>query len=132
MITHEIAADDEGISVRVYDAPANGWRILFVQRDGAIGKYLDKDQAQAGTEIYDRADKTALFDAEMNVYIESAQTGKALGQCGLPSLVRFGEEEHLLYATFILSEDFIRHSSLLIIAFRDRNTICSSGWNLQN
>jgi hypothetical protein len=97
MVAHE---DDEGISV--YDAPASGWRTLFVQRDGAIAKYTDKGQAQAGTEICDRADKAALFDAEMNVYVESAQTGKALGQCGLPSLVRFGEEEHLLYATFIL------------------------------
>lgn len=132
MLAHEIIADDEEVGVRIYDAPANGWRILFVQRDGVIARYTDKNKARAGVEIYDHADKTALFDAEMNVYAESAQTGKVLSQCGLSSLVRFGESEHFLYATFTLPEDFIRSSGLRIIGFSDQITIYSAGWDNEN
>jgi len=132
MLAHEIIEDDEEMSVRIYDAPANGWRILFVQRDGVIARYTDKGKAMAGMEIYDRAEKAALFDAEMDAYVESAQTGKALSQCGLSSLVRFGESEHFLYATFTLPEDFIRRSGLMIIGFRDQITIYSAGWDITN
>ncbi len=132
MLAHEIIEDDEEMSVRIYDAPANGWRILFVQRDGVIAKYTNKDKARAGMEIYDRADKAALFDAEMNVYAESAQTGKTLSQCGLSSFVRFGEPEHFLYATFTLPEDFVKRSGLMIIGFRDQITIYSAGWDIPN
>ncbi|MGE0116198.1 MAG: hypothetical protein AB7T07_15110 [Steroidobacteraceae bacterium] len=132
MVAHEIIEDDEEVSVRIYDAPANGWRILFVQRDDVISRYTNKDKARAGIEIYDRADKAALFDAEMNVYAKSAQTGKALSQCGLSSLVRFGESEHFVYATFTLPEDFIRRSGLMIIGFRDQITIYSAGWDIPN
>ncbi|MBS1789696.1 MAG: hypothetical protein JST85_18370 [Acidobacteria bacterium] len=132
MLAHEIIADDEEMSVRIYDAPANGWRILFVQRDGVIAKYTDKDKARDGIEIYDRSDKAALFDAEMNVYAESTQTGKALSQCGLSSLVRFGELKHFLYATFTLPEEFIRRSGLMVIGFKDQTTIYSAGWDVQN
>jgi hypothetical protein len=132
MVTHEIIADDKEVSVRSYDAPANGWRILFVEQDGVIAKYTDKDKARDGVEIYDRADKAALFDAEMNVYVESAHTGKALSQCGLSSLVRFGESEHFLYATFTLPEDFIRCSRLMVIGFKDQLTIYSAGWDIQD
>lgn len=132
MVAHEIIADDKEVSVRIHDAPANGWRILFVQRDDVISRYTNKDKARAGIEIYDRADKAALFDAEMNIYVESAQTGKALSQCGLSSLVRFGESEHFLYATFALPEDFIRRSGLMIIGFRVQITIYSAGWDIPN
>jgi len=132
MLAHEIIEDDEGMGVRIYDAPANGWRILFVQRDEVIARYTDKDKAKADIAIYDRADKAALFDAEMNIYAESARTGKALSQCGLSSLVRFGEPEHFFYATFTLPEDFIRRSGLMVIGFKDQLTIYSAGWDTPN
>jgi hypothetical protein len=37
-----------------------------------------------GVRIYDRSDKTVLFEAELEVYLHAARTGIALGGCGLP------------------------------------------------
>ncbi len=132
LVKHEIISDGEGLSVRIYDAPASGWRILFVQKDGAIARYTSKDHALAGVGIYDRSDKTALFDAEIEVYLASARTGRALGECGLSSVVRFGEPDHFVYATFTLPEDLIRRSELKIIGYQGQEPIYSAGWELAN
>lgn len=107
MVEHEILPNCDGYSVRIYDAPAYGWRILFRQKEGAIGAYTTHEDATAGVQIYDCSDKTVLFEAELEVYLRSARTGIALDGCGLPSLVRFGEPDHWTFATFTLSEDFI-------------------------
>ena len=131
MVKHKIVPNRDGYSVRVYDAPAGGWRILFEQKEGAIGTYTTYDDAKAGVRVYDRSDKTILFEAELDVYIQSARTGMALDGCGLPSLVRFGDPDHCVYATFILSEDFIiRQSALKIIGYRGEETVYSAGWDL--
>jgi len=132
MVNHEIIPDGEELSVRIYDAPAGGWRLLFVQKDGAIARYTRKDQALAGVQIYDRSDKAALFDAEMEVYLASAHTGRPLGECGLSSVVRFGEPDHHVYATFTLPEDFIRRSGLKIIGYKGQEPIYSAGWEIPN
>lgn len=118
MVRYEVLSESEELSVRIYDAPAFGWRILFVEEDGSITRYACKDHALAGIGIYDRSDKATLHDAEVEVYLEAARTGKALDQCGLPSLVRFDDTDHLLYATFTLPEDFIRQSELKIIGYQ--------------
>jgi len=130
MVKHEIIPDGEELSVRIYDAPASGWRMLFVQKDGAIARYTHKDQALTGMGIYDCSDKTALCDAEIEVYLASARTGRPLGECGLSSVVRFGEPDHHVYATFTLSEDFIRRSSLMIIGYKDEEPFYSAGWEI--
>jgi hypothetical protein len=117
--------------VRIYDAPAGGWRILFGQTEGAIGTYTTYDDAMEGVRIYDRSDKTVLFEAELDVYLQAARTGIALVGCGLPSLVRFGEPDHYAYATFTLSEDFIiKQSALKIIGYRGEEPVYSAGWDL--
>jgi len=128
MAEHRIIPDDDELNVRVYDAPACGWRILFVERDGEIGRYLHREQALAGIRVYDLADKAALFEAELGVYIESVRTGKALSDCGLPALVRFGDHDPFSYATFSLPEGFIRKSELKIIGYRGEEQIHSAGW----
>lgn len=132
LVKHEIIPDGEELSVRIYDAPAGGWRLLFVQKDGAIARYTRKDHALAGVGIYDCSDKTALCDAEIEVYLASARTGRPLGECGLSSVVRFGEPDHFVYATFTLPEDFIRRSSLMIIGYKGRESIYSAGWEITN
>jgi len=128
MVRYEILSENEELSVRIYDAPACGWRILFVERDGSITKYVRRDHALAGIEIYDHPDKTSLFEAEIEVYLDAARTGKALGECGLPSLVRFEDMGHYTYATFTLPEDFIRQSELKIIGYKREEAIHSAGW----
>ena len=130
MIEHEIVQNSGGFSVRIYDAPADGWRIVFGQTEGAIGAYTTYDDAMAGVQVYDRSDKTVLLEAELDVYLQSARTGIALGGCGLPSLVRFGEPDHCAYATFIMSEGFIRKSALKIIGHRGEEPVYSAGWDL--
>ncbi|MCI0663874.1 MAG: hypothetical protein L0220_22690 [Acidobacteria bacterium] len=131
MVKHEIIPTRDGYSVRIYDAPACGWRILFAQKEGAIGTYTTYDDAKAGVRLYDRSDKTVLFEAELEVYLRSARTGIALDGCGLPSLVRFGEPDHCAYATFILPEDFIiKQSDLKIIGYRGKEPVYSAGWDL--
>lgn len=131
MVEHEIIPDGDGFSVRIYDAPAYGWRILFGQKEGAIGAYTTYEDATAGVQIYDRSDKTVLFEAELEVYLQSARTGIALDGCGLPSLVRFGEPTHWTYATFTLAEDFIvKQSVLKIIGYKGGEPVYSAGWSL--
>lgn len=128
MVEHKIMPDEDELNVRVYDAPAFGWRILFVERDGEIGRYLHREHALAGIRIYDLADKAALFEAELGVYLEAARAGKTLDGCGLSALVRFGGLDQHPYATFILPEDFIRKSELKIIGYRGEKQIYSAGW----
>ena len=130
MVEHEIVQNGDGFSVRIYDAPAGGWRILFEQKEGAIGTYTAYDDAMAGVRVYDRSDKTVLFEAELDVYRQAARTGIALGGCGLPSLVRFGDADHCAYAAFILAEEFIRKSALKIIGYRGEGPVYSAGWDL--
>lgn len=131
MVKHEIVPNGDGLSVRIYDAPAGGWRILFGQTEGAIGTYTTYDDAMAGVRVYDRSDKSVLFEAELDVYLQAARTGIALDGCGLSSLVRFGEPDHCAYATFILSEDFIiKQSALKIIGYRREGPVYSTGWDL--
>jgi hypothetical protein len=130
VVEHEIVPNRDGFSVRIYDAPAGGWRILFGQTEGSIVTYTTYDDAMEGVRIYDRSDKTVLFDAELEVYLQSARTGIALDGCGLPSLVRFGEPDHWAYATFTLSEDFIiGRSDLKIIGYRGKKPVYSEGWD---
>ncbi len=127
---YEIVPNRDGYSVRIYDAPAGGWRILFGQEEDAIGTYTTYEYAMAGVQIYDRSDKTVLFEAELEVYLRSARTGIALDGCGLPSLVRFGEQGHWAYATFTLSDDFVKQSGLKIIGYkRGEEPIYSAGWS---
>ena len=131
MVGFEIIPYHDGYSVRIYDAPAYGWRILFGQKDGAIGAYTTHEDAVAGVRVYDRSDKSVLFEAELEVYLRSARTGIALDGCGLPSLVRFGEPDHWAYATFTLSEDFIvKQSALMIIGYKGKEPVYSAGWGL--
>ncbi len=130
MVEYEILPNSDGFSVRIYDAPAGGWRILFGQKEGAIGTYTTYDDAKAGVRVYDRADKAVLFEAEFEVYLQSARTGISLDSCGLPSLVHFGELNHCAYAAFILSEAFIIKSDLKIISYRGEEPVYSAGWNL--
>ena len=130
MVEHKIVPNGDGFSVRIYDTPASGWRILFGQEEGAIGTYTTYDDAKAGVRVYDRSDKTVLFDAEFEVYLQFARTGMALDSCGLPTLVRFGELNHCAYATFILSEAFIIKSDLKIIGYRGEEPVYSAGWDL--
>ncbi len=130
MVDHEIVPDGDGFSVRIFDAPAGGWRILFGETETAIGTYTTYDDAKAGVRVYDRSDKTVLFEAEFEVYLQSARTGMALDSCGLPSLVRFGELNHCAYATFILSEVFVTKSDLKIIGYRGEEPVYSAGWDL--
>jgi hypothetical protein len=111
--------------VRIYDAPAGGIRILFRQKDGVIATYTKNKDAVAGVRIYDCADKTVLFDAE-----QAAGTGAVLGDCGLTSLVHFGDYDHCAFATFILTEDYIRRSDLKIIGYKGEEPVYSLGWNL--
>src|SRR5262245_19682947 len=101
VVEHEIVPNGDGFNVRIYDAPTASWSILFGQTKGAIGTYTTDEDAKAGVRVYDRSDKTALFEAEFEVYLQAARTGIALDSCGLPSLVRFGELNHCAYATFI-------------------------------
>jgi len=128
MARYEILSGNEDLSI--YDAPACGWRTLFVEREGSITKYVREDHALAGIEIYDRSDKATLFEAEIEVYLDAARTGKSLSECGLPSLVRFDDTDHCLYATFTLPEDFIRQSELKIIGYRGEELIDSAGWRI--
>jgi hypothetical protein len=132
MVKHKIAPNRDGYSVRIYDAPAGGIRILFGQKCGAINIYTKYEDAVAGVRIYDCADKTVLFDAELEVYLQAACTGAALGDCGLSSLVRFGEPDHCAYATFILSEEYIRRSDLKIIGYKGEGAAYSLGWDLHD
>jgi hypothetical protein len=128
MVEYTITPTNEGLLVQIYDAPAGGRRILFVERDGQINKYMNRDRALAGIEIYSSVDKTALFEAELSVYLDAAQTGKSLGECGLNALVRFGDQDHYPYATFILPEHFIRKTHLKIIGYQGVESIYSAGW----
>jgi hypothetical protein len=128
MVRYEVLSDKEELSVRIYDAPAFGWRILFVEECGSITRYVNKDHALAGISIYDRSDKASLLDAEAEVYLEAARTGKALDECGLPALVRFEDADHRLYATFTLPEGFVSRSELKIIGYRGKEPIYSAGW----
>jgi len=130
VVEHEIVQNGDGFSVRIYDAPAGGWRILFEQKGGAIGTYITYDDAMAGVRVYDRSDKTVLFEAELDVYRHAARTGFALGGYGLPSLIRFGDADHCAYAAFILAEEFIRKSALKIIGYRGEEPVYSAGWDL--
>jgi hypothetical protein len=93
MVKYEIVSERDVVIVRIYDAPANGWRTLFVEKDGVIVRYRDGEVAISDVRIYDSMDKNCLFEAENEVYLISAETGKPLGNCGLPSLVQFGKRE---------------------------------------
>ncbi len=128
MVRHEIVPDRNDVIVRIFDAPAGGWRTIFVEKDGLIVRYESRDDALSGVRIYDGADKTALFGAEFEVYLEAAATGMPLSVCGLPSLVRFGEPGRYIYATFTLAERFIRQSTHHIIGYKDDDPIYSAGW----
>ncbi len=128
MVNHKIIADDGEWRVRIHDAPASGWRPLFVEDSGKLGLYPDHDQALASVINYDKADKEDLFKAELEVYVKSATTGKALVDCGLSGLVRFGDHDPYSYAAFLLPEDFLRKSDLKIFCQRDGETIYSAGW----
>lgn len=129
MVKYEIISDREVVIVRIYDAPANGWRTLFVEKDGIISRYTNGKDAISDVRIYDNTDKDCLFEAELEVYLKSADTGMALASCGLPSLVRFGEPDHSIYATFTLTERFIRKSALKIVGYKDDDPIYSEGWD---
>jgi hypothetical protein len=129
MVRYEIVPSHDGISVRILDAPANGWRTLFVEKDGMIARYENEYDAASGVRIYEGSDKTDVFKAELDVYLESAKTGKPLGDCGLPSLVRFGEPGHFVYVTFNLRDLFIRQSTLHIIGYKGSDPIYSAGWD---
>lgn len=128
MVKHEIVPDGEELNVRIYDAPANGWRCLFVQQNAAIARYTDYEHALAGVRLYEESDKATLVEAELKVYLEAADTGKPLGQCGLASLVRVGAPGHYVYVTFTLPEDFVARSALKIIGQRGQEPIYSPGW----
>ncbi len=130
MVEHKIVPSRDGYSVRIYDAPAGGIRVLFGQKEGAINTYTKYEDAVAGVRIYNCADKTVLFDAELEVYLQAARTGVALGDCGLSSLVRFGDPDHCAYATFILSENYIRQSDLKIIGYKGEESVYSLGWDI--
>jgi hypothetical protein len=130
MVRYEILSNNEGLRVCIYDAPAYGSRILFVERDGLITEYACKEHALAGVEIYDRSDNAILFEAEIRVYFDAARTGKSLSECGLPSLVRFDDMRHYFYATFTLPEDFIKQSELKIIGYMGEEPIHSAGWRI--
>jgi hypothetical protein len=127
MVRHEIVPDGDGVSVRIFDAPAEGWRTLFMEKDGSIVRYENDDEATSGLRIYDSADKAELIEAELEVYLEAAATGRTLGACGMPSLVRFGESDHFVYATFTLTERFVRQSKLHIIGYKNEDPIYSAG-----
>jgi hypothetical protein len=129
MVRYEIVPDCDGVSVRIFDAPAEGWRTLFVEKDGMIARYEDESGAASGVRIYDSSDKTGVFEAELDVYLEAAATGGSLGACGLPSLVRFGEAGHFVYATFTLAERFVRQSKHHIIGYKDDDPIYSAAWD---
>jgi hypothetical protein len=47
----------------------------------------------------------------------------------MPSLVRFGESDHFVYATFTLTERFVRQSKLHIIGYKNDDPIYSAGWD---
>jgi hypothetical protein len=64
------------------------------------------------------------------VYLQAARIGVALGDCGLSSLVRFGKQDHCAYATFILSEEYVRQSDLKIIGYKGERAVYSLGWSL--
>jgi hypothetical protein len=128
MVEYTVIPSSEGLLVQIYDAPASGWRILFVESNGQLRNYVSRDHALAGIEIYSGTDKTALFEAELSVYHDSAKTGKSLGECGLKALVRFGDRDHYPYATFTLPEIFIRESNLKIIGYHGVASIYSAGW----
>jgi hypothetical protein len=130
MVEHKIVPNCDGYSVRIYDAPAGGIRILFGQKEGAISIYTKYEDAGAGVRVYDCADKTVLFDAELEAYLKAARTGVALGDCGLLSLVRFGEPDHCAYATFIHSGEYIMRSDLKIIGYKGDGAVYSLGWGL--
>jgi hypothetical protein len=72
MVEYTITPTNEGLLVQIYDAPAGGRRIMFVERNGQIDKYVNRDRALAGIEIYSSADKTALIEAELSVYLDAA------------------------------------------------------------
>lgn len=129
MVRHEIVPDCDGVSVRIFDAPAEGWRTLFVEKDGMIARYEDESGAASGVRIYEGSDKTGVFKAELEAYLEAAATGRTLGACGLPSLVRFGEAGHFIYATFTLAEQFVRQSKHHIIGYKNNDPIYSAGWD---
>jgi hypothetical protein len=128
MVEYTILPSSGGLKIQIYDAPASGWRSLFVEKDGEIGNYTGRDHAEAGVEIYSRADKTIILEAELAVYQEAARTGKSLGECGLKSIIHLGDQDHHPYATFILPEDFIMESDLKIIGYKMEDAIYSAGW----
>ena len=129
MVKYEIVSDQDVVIVRIYDAPANGWRTLFVERDGIITRYTNGADAISDLRIYDNSDKNRLFEVELEVYLKSAETGMPLASCGLPSLVRFGKPDHKVYATFNLTEGFVRQSELKIIGYKGDAPIYSQGWD---
>jgi hypothetical protein len=130
VVEHEIVPTRNGYTVRIYDTPAGSYRVLFGQKEGAIMTYTKYEDAVAGVQIYDRSNKTVLFDAELEVYLQAVCTSVALGDCGLFSLVRFGEPDHCAYATFILSEDYVRRSDLKIVGYKGEESVYSLGWDL--
>lgn len=103
--------------------------MLFVEKDGMIARYEDKCDAASGVRIYEGSDKTGVFEAELEVYLEAAATGRTLGACGLPSLVRFGEADHFVYVTFTLAEPFVRQSKHHIIGYKNSDPVYSVGWD---
>ncbi len=130
MVQYEIVSNHNGIRIRIFDAPAYGWRTLFTEKGGSIVRYGNDAEATAGLRIYDSADKTALIEAELEVYLKAAATGRTLDDCGLPSLVRFGEADHFIYVTFNLTEQFVRQSKHHIIGYKDGDPIYSAGWDV--
>lgn len=117
--------------VRLFDAPAGGWRTIFVEKDGLIVRYESRAEACSGVRLYDGADKTTLFAAELAVYLEAAATGRPLGVYGLPSLVRFGAPGHYVYATFTLGEGVLRQSTNHIIGYKNDELCYSAGARCQ-
>jgi hypothetical protein len=128
MVKYEIVSERDVVIVRIYDAPANGWRTIFVEKNGVITRYTNGEDAISDVRVYDTSEKNCLFEAELEVYLKSAETGLPLGSCGLPSLVQFGKHDRIIYATFTLSEKFIRESKLKIIGYKGDDPIYSQGW----
>jgi len=124
-----ILPEDGWLSVRVFDTPvASGYRLLFVEEANRITRYSRRDQAPAGISVYDRADKSALREAEAEVYSEVARTRSPLNECGVVAFVRFEGPRRCVHATFNLTKAFILQSRLQIFNYQESGEIFGLGW----
>jgi hypothetical protein len=46
-----IVSDRDGVIVCIFDAPASGWRTLFVEKDGVITRYTSGEDAMSSVRI---------------------------------------------------------------------------------